>query len=62
VFPCTDHIIINKRTSFLNEASNSKCQIFCRSLFNSSTKFCKPVISIYYRNIKDHVSDILVVK
>jgi len=36
------HIIINERSPFLYESSNSKCQVFNRPVRNSTAKFSKP--------------------
>lgn len=38
----TNHVIVNKRSSFLNEPSNCKCQILNGSLVNWTPKLIKP--------------------
>jgi hypothetical protein len=36
------HVVIDKRTTLLYKSSNSKCEIFNRSLADGPTKFCEP--------------------
>lgn len=38
----TNHVVIDKGASLLNEPSNCKCQIFNWSMVDWATKFCKP--------------------
>lgn len=36
------HVVIDKRTTLLYKSSNSKCEIFNRSLADGTTKFSEP--------------------
>jgi hypothetical protein len=36
------HVVIDKRATLLYKSSNSKCEIFNRSLADGPTKFCEP--------------------
>lgn len=49
----TNHVIVHKRATLLDESSNCKCQILDWSLINRPTKFRKPLQEKRKRKIRD---------